>query len=267
MPDVLLVFLLCLVLGSGVGIIAGLLGIGGGLVIVPSLAFILPYMGVDDSVLMPIALGTSMGSIVLTSTSSMLAHHKHGNVPWDTVRIIVIAVALGALGGAGLADHLDSLTLKRIFSAAVIILGLYMTFSSKAENHKPLPGIFVLFPLCVGVGVLASLMGISGGLVMIPLLSFLGMQLRHAIGAGAALGVAASLMGTIGYVSLGWGSADLPQWSLGYIYLPALLGLTSTSMFTAPVGARWAKQMPVEKLRKIFALFLTCIAVYMLISA
>jgi len=259
------VFLSCLALGAVVGFLSGLLGIGGGLIIVPALVYILPHFNVTHQAVMPMALATSLATIVITATSAAFAHKKNGNIPWTLAKTLMLFIALGALSGAFIADKLSNDSLTVIFSTAVILLAIYMLRSIAKPKERPLPNNNVLKILGGFTGVLASLMGISGGAILIPSLTYFGVPLRHTIGVATVCGMTVALFGSIGYVITGLQQTHLPAWSLGYIYLPALLGLVTSSSFLAKYGVSVAKELPVKTLKKFFALFLIIVAIKMML--
>ena len=262
----LMVFTSCLFIGSLVGFLAGLLGIGGGLIIVPTLVYLLPLINVDAQLVMPMALATSLASIVVTSSSAAWIHHKQQNIPWPLAKILMIFVAMGALIGVYIASTLSAKVLTTFFASAVIVLAIYMLFSIKNENNHSMPNRFVLRVLGSCTGVLASLMGIAGGVVLVPTLSYFGFPLRQTIGVATVCGVVVAIFGSTGYIISGWGQTQLPAWSLGYIYLPALLGIVLSSSFFARYGVRLATELPVAKLKKFFAGFLILVAIKMIIQ-
>jgi len=259
------VFFSCLVLGSVVGFLAGLLGIGGGLIIVPALVFILPYFNVAHQSVMPMALATSLATIVITAMSATLAHRKNGNIPWSLAKLLMKYIAVGALTGAFIADNLSSKNLTLIFSTAVILLAMYMLRSIAKPKERTLPNPLILRVLGLFTGGLASLMGISGGAVLIPTLTYFGVPLRHTFGVATVCGLTVALFGSIGYIVTGLQQPHLPEWSLGYIYLPALFGLVTSSSFFAKYGVSVAKELPVKTLKNFFVLFLIIVAIKMML--
>ncbi|GAW95344.1 MULTISPECIES: sulfite exporter TauE/SafE family protein [Colwellia] len=263
---ILTVLIFCLVLGSIVGFLAGLLGIGGGLIIVPALVYLLPLVGVSSEIVMPVALGTSLGAIVITSASAAFAHHRQDNIPWSLARPLMILIAIGALLGAFIADSLSSEVLAGFFSVVVVLLAVYMLLSINASKVRSLPATYVLPSLSFFTGVIASLMGIAGGAILVPMLSFFGVSVRHSIGIATACGVMVALFGSLGYIITGFNLTNLPEWSFGYIYLPALLGIVMSSIIFAPIGVKYASQLPVKTLKKIFAVFLILVAIKMMLS-
>jgi len=258
-------FLTCLGLGAIVGFLAGLLGIGGGLIMVPALVYILPFFDITHGAIMPIALATSLATIVITAASASLAHKKNNNIPSQLAKILSVFVASGALLGAFIADSLSAKTLTYIFSVAVILLAVYMLRSMHKSTLHDLPSNNVLRMIGLFTGILASLMGISGGAILIPTLTYFGVKMRQAIGVATLCGMTIALFGSIGYIITGLQQDHLPSWSLGYIYLPALLGLVMSSSFFARYGVKFAAQLPVQTLKKFFAIFLIIVALKMML--
>ncbi|MDO6426400.1 sulfite exporter TauE/SafE family protein [Thalassotalea sp. 1_MG-2023] len=254
----------CALLGCIAGFLAGLLGIGGGLVIVPALVYLLPLLGVNAELVMPIAIATSLASIVFTSASASFAHHKNSNIPWPLAKQLMIMIALGAISGAYVADSLSTEVLTYIFATAVIILASYMLFSIKVQKSKPLPGDHIIRVMGFGTGCISSMMGIAGGAILVPLLSYYSVSIRHAIGTATVCGLVVALFGAAGFIITGLDQPNLPQWSLGYIFLPALLGIVLTSSLFAPYGVRMAGKLPVRYLQRMFAGFLILVAIRMI---
>lgn len=269
------VFLICILLGSVVGFCAGLLGIGGGLIIVPALVYLLPQLGIDLDLVMPMALGTSLATIVVTSFSASIAHHRNKNIPWPLTKQLMIAIAFGSLLGAFIADMLSVDVLKNTFAIAVFLLSSYMFIvinnSSKNKiitesDEVRLPANIIIKAIGFFTGILASLMGIAGGAILVPILSYFKVPLRQAIGVSTVSGMVVATFGVSGYVISGFGKANLPEYSLGYLYLPALLGIIITSSFFAPIGVKAASKLPVRTIKKAFAIFLMLVAVKMILS-
>lgn len=263
---ILTVFLSCVFLGSFVGFLAGLLGIGGGLIIVPALVYLLPLVGVNSEVVMPMALATSLAAIVITSSSAALAHHKKKNIPWLLTKPIMVVVAIGALLGAFIADMLSTAALTNFFSVVVILLACYMLMSISIPKERAMPSTYVLKLFSFITGGVASLMGIAGGAILVPMLSYFGVPMRHSIGIATACGVMVALFGSLGYIITGFNLSTLPSWSIGYIYLPALLGIVISSSLFAPLGVKYASKMPVKTLKKFFAVFLIFVAIKMMLG-
>ena len=257
------VFSVCVMLGCLAGFLAGLLGIGGGLVIVPALAFFLPLFGFDTELVMPVAIATSLSSIIFTTFSSSLAHHRNKNIPWQVSRQLMVMVAIGAMLGAYIADSLSSDVLTYIFAGAVLLLASYMLLSIKVEKEKPLPKPLAIKLIGLSTGTISSIMGIGGGAILVPTLTYFSLPIRQSIGTASVCGLVVAIFGAIGFVLTGLDLKAMPEWSLGYVYLPALLGIILTSSLFAPLGVKWASKLPVNTLKKVFAGFLILVAIKM----
>lgn len=257
------VFISCSILGAFVGFLAGLLGIGGGLVIVPALVYILTEIGVLEAHIMPMALATSLASIIITSSSAALTHHKKGNIVWRHAASISVAVAIGSFGGALIASHLPADVLKIVFAFSVVCIASYMIASLKVERDIGEPPRWLLKTIGLITGVIASILGIAGGAILVPSLSYFGIPIRSAMGIATVCGVFVAIFGVLGFLVTGSSVDGLPQWSVGYVYLPALLGIIVTSAFTAPLGVKAAGTLPVTTLKKFFAVFLIVVAIKM----
>jgi uncharacterized membrane protein YfcA len=259
------IFLVCALLGALVGFCAGLLGIGGGLIIVPFLVYLLSFYGVSAELVLPMALATSLASIVVTSSAAAWAHHKNNNIPWKIAQSLVVSVAIGAVLGALIADVLSLAALTTLFSVAVFLLASYMFMSVRIEKSVALPNTIVLSLVGLFTGILASLMGIAGGAILVPILTYCSLSMRHAIGVATACGIVVAFFGAIGYVITGFNEPNLPQWSVGFVYLPALLGIALTSSLLAPIGVKFATRVPARTLKKYFAVFLMLVAIKMML--
>ncbi|MDX1303307.1 sulfite exporter TauE/SafE family protein [Photobacterium sp.] len=256
LESTLWLFAMCLVLGSGVGLLAGLLGIGGGLVVVPALLWLLPEAGIDGRLVMHIALATSLASIVLTSGASARNHIKLGNVDFSIVKSMAPGVVLGGLGGSVIAELVPTELLPKIFSVIVLLLAVQMLVSMRMTRRRELPGSVAC--ACSGgmIGVISSLAGIGGGSLTVPYLSWHGVEMRCAIGSASLSGAIIAVAGMTGFIAAGVGNETLPAMSIGYVYLPALLGIVSTSMLTTRYGAALVSRLPTMTLKKFFAVFL-----------
>lgn len=262
----LTIFGICLFLGAIVGFLAGLLGIGGGLLIVPVLVYIFPLVGISFEQAMPMALATSLASIIVTSSAAALAHHKNQNVPWQIAKKIALIVGIGAVLGAFIAEQMSSQSLTYFFSGAVIVLASYMFLSIRVTSTRTMPQAPIFNLIGFTTGIIASLMGIAGGAILVPVLSYFGIALRQAIGIATVSGVAVALFGSAGFIYTGLQQPSLPEYSLGYIYLPAFLGMVITSSLFAKAGVNLAAKLPVKTLKRIFAIFLIVVAIKMLLS-
>ena len=259
--------ILYLVLGGFAGILAGLLGIGGGLVIVPMLNIAFEWQHFPNEHIQHIALGTSMATIIFTSISSMRAHNKRGSVNWNVFWRILPGILVGTYLGAWLASLLPTSVLKIIFGLFLYYVASQMIRGKKPKPSRQIPGTAGIFGVGNVVGIFSALVGIGGGTLCVPFLTWCNETIHVAIGTAAAIGLPIALAGSLGYVINGWGVAGLPDYSLGYVYLPAFLGIICTSMLTAPFGAKLAHSLPVDKLKKIFAVLLLLVGTRMLWSA
>ncbi|HEX4985890.1 MAG TPA: sulfite exporter TauE/SafE family protein [Burkholderiales bacterium] len=253
-----------LLMGLFVGFFAGLLGIGGGLILVTLMVYLFTLQGFPADRLLHLALGTSITSIVFTSLSSLLAHHRHGAVRWDILRMAVPGLVVGTLLGAFVADQLDSKYLAVFFVIFVYYSALRMFADRKPKPSRQLPGKAGMVAVSLVVGAVSSFVGVGGGVMTIPLMTMCNVPMRQAIGTSAALGLPIAVAGSIGFIATGLGKDHLPALSLGYVYLPALAGIVIGTFVTVPYGARLAHNMPVTRLKKIFAVILFVLATRML---
>jgi len=253
-----------LLMGLFVGFFAGLLGIGGGLILVTLMVYLFTLQGFPEDRILHMALGTSIASIIFTSISSLRAHHKHGAVRWDIVRGAVPGLIVGTLLGTLVADQLKSKYLAIFFVIFVYYSAVQMFVNAKPKSSRQLPGKLGLNLVSVVVGIVSALVGVGGGVMTIPLMSMCNVPMRNAIGTSAALGLPIAIAGTAGFIATGWGKEHLPDFSLGYVYLPALLGIVIGTLVTVPWGAKMAHTMPVSRLKKIFAVILFILASKML---
>ncbi|WP_105200732.1 MULTISPECIES: sulfite exporter TauE/SafE family protein [unclassified Pseudoalteromonas] len=268
MADLIWLFILCMALGSVVGFLAGLLGIGGGLLIVPALSALLVHFNVTDvEHVLVIAIATSLASILFTSTSSALAHHRNQNVPWEVAPAVLFGVSTGALISGFMASYIPQQGLKAIFAVAVIFIAMRMIYSShRATSTRPMPSDVVILGSTSVLGALSGLIGIGGGALLVPLLNYFSVDMKKAIGCAAVSGIAIALFGCLGYIASGWQVQDIGDGFVGFVYVPALAGIVATSWFTAPFGARATHYLPVSHIKKIFALLLVIIALRMVFS-
>lgn len=249
------------------GLLAGLLGIGGGLVIVPVLVVLLPAFGIVPAEhAMLVAIATSLASIVITSLSSVRAHHKRNNVPWEVAIPVMVGAGIGALAVGYLAHNLSGKTLQLLFGIAVALLALRMLGSSSAVGKALLPAKMMLAGLATLLGSIAALLGIGGGALIVPMLNYFSIDMRRAIGCASASGIAIAVFGSLGYVTAGWQHYQLSAGFIGYIYLPALFGVISTSVFTTSLGAALTQRLPVLMIKRVFGVFLMLVAVRMILA-
>jgi len=255
-----------LALGAFAGVLAGLLGVGGGVVIVPALAWIFHLQGIADSVSMHMAIGTSLATIVMTSISSVAAHHSHGAVLWPVFWRLTPGIVIGALAGAAVADALNSTTLRTVFAIFLLLVSAQMGFGFKPTPHRSLPGAPALAAVGSGIGTVSAIVGIGGGSLTVPFLNWCNVAIREAVATSAACGLPIAVAGATGFVITGWNAPALPAWSAGYVYAPALLGIAVASVACAPLGAKLAHTVPTAALKKFFAVFLVIVGTRMLLG-
>ncbi|UXY15424.1 sulfite exporter TauE/SafE family protein [Chitiniphilus purpureus] len=264
MTPLLTVLLACLGVGVLAGFLAGLLGVGGGLVIVPALLLVFDALGLAQAHAQHLALGTSLATIVVTSLSSLRAHHAHGAVRWPVFRAISPGIVLGTFLGAQLAGLADATLLKWCFVLFAYAVAAQMLLDARPRPQRVLPGATVLAAWGGLIGAVSSWVGIGGGSLSVPLLSWHNVPVKEAIGTSAAIGLPIALAGSAGYAVSGWGVPGLPQGSVGFIYLPALLGIALASFPLAKAGAALAHRLPVAVLKRCFAVLLLLLASRML---
>lgn len=251
-------------LGAFAGLLAGMFGIGGGLVLVAALNWFFVRNGVNPAHQMHLALGTSLATIIVTSLSSIRAHHGRGAVMWGTVRLLVPGILAGGLGGAWLADTIANDMLRRMFGILVVVFSLYIVLGVRPQGDRGLPGRAGHLAAGVTIGVIAALAGIGGGNVSNPFFLWRGVDMRSAVATSAACTFPVALASTAGYIWAGWGVPTLPPYSFGFVYGPAAAGIVAGSVLTAPLGAKIAHTIPVSGLRRAFALLLVIVGVLML---
>ncbi|NCC25422.1 MAG: sulfite exporter TauE/SafE family protein [Deltaproteobacteria bacterium] len=252
--------------GAVAGVLAGLLGIGGGLVIVPMLIFCFGLQGLPTEQTMQIALGTSMASIIFTAVSSFLAHNRRGAVRWSIVKTITPGILLGTYLGSCLAARVPSDGLKAFFVLFLYYVAGQMLLGKKPKPSREMPGRLGMFGAGNVIGAVSSLVGIGGGSLSVPFMLWGNVPVHHAIGTSAAIGFPIAIAGTLGYIVNGWGATAVPPHSLGFVYLPALAGIVVASVLTAPLGVRLAHALPVGPLKKVFAVLLLVVGTRMLVG-
>ncbi|MCL2523600.1 MAG: sulfite exporter TauE/SafE family protein [Betaproteobacteria bacterium] len=255
-----------LALGAFTGFFAGLLGIGGGVVMVPLLVMLFTAQGLSPGEVMHLALGSSMATILFTAISSVRAHHAHGAVIWRIVGHITPGILLGTLIGTRIASLVPTRTLATIFTVFICYVSVQMLRNSKPKPHREMPGALGTSAVGMGIGALSCLVAIGGGVLSVPFMTWCNVEVRRAMGTSAAIGFPIALGGALGYVWNGWGVPGLPPGSLGFVYLPAVLAMVVGSVFTAPLGARQTHRMPIATLKKVFATILLALAAKMLWS-
>jgi uncharacterized membrane protein YfcA len=230
------------------------------------LVFCFTRQEISDLVIMHLALGTSLASIMFTAVSSFRAHHKRGAVHWDVVRKIVIGIFSGTFLGSFIAAQLSTRLLKGFFVVFLYYVAIQMLTKKKPKPSRQIPGHGGMFGVGNVIGIISSLVGIGGGTLSVPFMIWCNMSVHHAIGTSAAIGLPIAIAGTIGYIANGWSVQGVPVYSIGYVYLPALAGIVLTSVLTAPLGVRLAHSLPVDRLKRVFAILLLVVGTRMLIG-
>jgi uncharacterized protein len=257
-------FALYLLAGALVGFLAGLLGIGGGMMLVPMLSAIYTAQHFAPNHIVHLALGTGMASVIFTSSSSVRAHHARGTVDWSIVKRMVLPMVLGTLGSSFASGWIDQKTLAIGF-VIIVYGGAYQIYSGKKPAPgKTLPSTAWLWGFALPIGFICGFVSAGGTFLTVPLMLYFGVPMINAVGTGAALGVPVAIFGAIGFMMSGWNTPGLPDPHLGFVYLPALFALVLVSVLTAPMGAKLAHRLPTKTLKKVFALSLFLVATRML---
>jgi len=253
-----------IVLGSATGFAAGLLGIGGGMLLVPFLTILFTAQHFLLEHVVHMAIATSLATILFTSASSVRAHHRRGAVMWREVKILAPGIVIGALLGAQVASRLPTAWIALLFALFVGFSATQMVLDRKPKPHRELPKPVAIFGVGSVTGLASSLVGAGGGFISIPFLVWCNVSMHKAVATSAALGFPIALAGTIGYIIAGSAQPGLPSGSLGFVYLPALVAVAGASVMTAPLGARVAHALDTRPLKRVFALLLYLLAGYML---
>lgn len=256
-----------LLLGAFVGFFAGLLGIGGGLVLVPVLSWLFEAQHLAGAQNLHLALGTSMAAILYTAASSAWTHYAHGAVDMPIVHGMTPGLLLGTLLGALLASGSPQTYLSVFFALFVYFAAAQMLLGFRPKASRQLPGRAGLTLVGGGIGVISSLVSIGGGTLSVPFMLWHNVSLRQAIGTSAALGFPIALGGTAGYIATGLIWHALPAGTLGFVYLPALFVIIIGSAFTTPLGAKATHRLPLQPLRRGFAALLLLLGTRMLLKA
>ncbi|MFK7159652.1 sulfite exporter TauE/SafE family protein [Marinospirillum sp. MEB164] len=256
-----MIFLIYLGLGAFAGLLAGLFGIGGGLIIVPVLVVAFTWLGFSTEILVHLAVGTSLATIIPTSISSTWSHHQKASVDWSIFSVLAPAILCGALLGAWTASLLSAALLQGVLGVFVLLVAAKMAFKlDPPAREQPVPP-WVLLPAGGIIGWASAIFGIGGGTLSVPFLSWCRLNMRLAVGTSAALGLPIALFGALGNLWTGWQQPDLPAAASGFIYWPAFLGIVLMSVPFARLGARLAHYLPEARLKQLFALLLFCVGI------
>lgn len=255
-----------LLAGGFVGFFAGMLGIGGGMTLVPILAALFAAQHLAPDHVVHLALGTGMASIVFTSAASARAHARLGAVDYKVFKGLAPGMVVGGLGSSLASSWVDQRLLAMAFALIVYAGATQMLLNRKPTAARTIPGTPVLLAVGLAIGVVCGLVSAGGAFLTVPYMLWCGMSMHRAIGTGALLGIPVAVVGTLGYIFAGWGVPHLPAQALGFVHLTALAALVCASVLTAPLGARAAHRLPVLKLKRIFALLLYLLASKMLFT-
>ncbi len=252
-------------IGLLAGYLAGFLGIGGGFIVVPALVFLFLRDPVTAPWAIHMAVATSLSVMLVTSLSSLLAHHRKGAIYWPLVRSMAVGLMAGAILGAAIADYLQGENLIRVFGLFAILAGLQLILGRHRDGEKPLPGQPSASAAGGVIGFISALIGIGGGAMTVPWLLWHGVQPQRAVATSAACGYPIAIAGSLSFVLLGRGGG-LPDEALGYVYLPAFAGIALAGALAAPLGAATVHRLPPRAVRRVFGLFLTLVGAHMLLS-
>lgn len=253
-----------LALGSVVGFLAGLTGVGGGMLLVPFLTYFLGQLGMPVSIVVHMAIGTSLATIAFTSLSSLRAHHSHGAVDWKIVRLLVPGLLIGALCGPWLGKQIPGNALGILFACFLVFSGSQMLRRpSVASAVHDLPGAAGMLGMGLLIGTLSGVVGAGGAFVSVPFMTRCKVSIHRAVATSAALGFPIALAGTLANVLVAWNLPGLPKGAMGFVYAPALIAIVSASVLVAPLGARIAHGLAVATLRRYFAFVIFALALYM----
>jgi len=256
-----------LILGACAGLIAGLFGIGGGLIIVPVLVFSFGMQGMSPEVLTHVAVGTSLATIVVTSLSSVRTHHLKQGVRWDIFKPLAVGIVVGAFLGVKTAAQLSGPVLQLLIGCFAILIAIQMGLGLKPRPTREVPKPFGLGVVGSFIGYGSALFGIGGGSMTTPYLSWSNVRIQQAIGTSAACGLPIAITGALVNIQQGWDHPALMEWSLGYVYLPAFVGIVLTSAWFARYGARLAHALPERTLKRAFAVLLLLVGIRFLSTA
>lgn len=259
-------FVIYLLLGAAAGVLAGLFGVGGGLIIVPVLVFSFSAQGFASEVLTHLAVGTSLATIVFTSINSIREHQRRGAVQWQLFRWLTPGILGGAAIGGVTAALIQGPTLQKIIGVFAIFMAIQLALNLTPKAVRPQPKRPELIVAGGIIGWASAIFGIGGGSITVPFLVWRSVVIQKAVATSAACGLPIALAGAVVFMVTGWHHPQLPEWSLGFVYLPALVGIALTSMFFARFGARLAHRLSPILLKRLFALLLTIVGLSFLLN-
>ena len=253
---------LYLLLGCFSGFIAGLFGVGGGMIIVPVLVFSFNNQGLSPQILTHMAIGTSLATIIITSLSAIWAHHQRGAVLWPVVKKLAPGLLVGSLIGAQIAHAIPARQLEFIIGCFALLTAAQMFSGWKGKlDNLPLPRTAGLVSAGGGIGIASAIFGIGGGTFTVPYLTLHGVKMANAVASASACGLPIAMAGAVGFMIAGWHEGQLPAGAWGFVYLPAFIGISATSLVSARLGARLAHRLPADILKKLFACLLVLVGI------
>lgn len=264
MTTYFIAYLLC---GCFIGFSAGLLGIGGGIIGIPLLFMLFKLQGIPESVSMHMAVGTLFATVVITSIASLLSHCRSGMILFPVFKKIIWGMMIGCLLGIIIASHLKGLYLQRLFGLFLLSLGLHYFLKNEKIARDMMPAIKNPFIVTILIGLLSGLLGLGGGIFIVPYLNWCGISMRRAIATSSVCILPVALIGALGYIYSGLGVTNDLMYSSGFVDWPAFLGISLTTVIFAPLGARVTHTISPKPLKNIFALFLTLVGIGMLIQS
>ena len=261
-----MVLLIYLMVGAVAGLLAGLFGIGGGMIIVPALVLAFEAQQVSSDVLTHLAVGTSLATIVFTSISSIRTHNQKGAVDWPTFKRISVGIVIGSALGVATADQISGQHLQKIIGCFALFAAVQMAFQLSPKPSRALPGSKGLGVVGSFIGWASAIFGIGGGTLSVPFLTWCNVKVQQAVGTAAAIGFPIAIIAALTNIVVGWNEPDLPQWTTGYIYWPAFIGIVCTSVFFAQKGAKLAHKLPPLVLKRTFACVLVVVGLRFLLN-
>ena len=256
-----------LIMGAVIGFLAGLLGLGGGMTMVPLLTLAFTHQGFASDHVVHMAIATATATILFTSVASVREHQRHRAIVWPVVVGMAPGMILGSLAGAQVVGKMSTPVLSAFFGAFVAAAATNLLLDRKPKATRELPGRVGLTAVGGGIGLISSMVGAGGAFLSVPFMTACNVNMRSCVATSAALGMPVAVAGTIGYVLAGLGQPGLPPHTIGYVYVPALLAIVAASVISAPMGARAAHRWPVNRLKRAFALVLYVLGTYMLWTA
>lgn len=264
---VLDIILYCAPFGILSGLVSGLLGVGGGILIVPFLAWVFTHHGMPAETIMQTAVATSLTTIIVTASSAVLAQHRRGAIDWTIVKTLTPGIAIGAWFGADLAHFLSSEVLAFVFGLFLLINGSRMMINTKPKSHRQLPSPFSLGIVGAVIGSLSTLLGIGGGSITVPYMAWNNIDMKRAVALGSACGLPIAIFGALSFIVIGFQATNLPAGNIGYINIPAFIGISLTSLFAATLGVHLAHALPTKILKKAFGIIPIIVGIKMLLGS